>query len=963
MHSPFPMRFSFSCCIAGMAIIVLACCNSGKAADDESVQFFEKVIRPALIEHCQECHGVDTEASGGLLLDSRDGWAAGGDSGVAIVPGDPEASPLLLAISYDDPDLQMPPDGVLSADLIEAFRQWIADGAVDPRQIDSHQAFKKQTGLPVERAEEHWAYRPLSKTPEDNATLSVDHFLDRKLSETGLQAAGEVNEMALARRLYFDLTGLPPSGDDLRAFVEDQASDKVALLTERLLSSPRYGEHFARKWMDVARYAESITLRGFVLPQAWRYRDYLIEAYNADRPFDQMIMEQLAGDLMPSEDLDEQRNRLIATAFLALGNTNLEQQDKAQLEMDYIDEQLEVIGRAFLGQTIGCARCHDHKFDPIPTADYYALAGIFRSAAAMDHDNVSKWIEQPLPLEDTQREYFAKLESKRSELAKEIAKLKLAAKADSGENRRVVSVDELPGVVMDSADAKLVGKWTNSQFTKPFIGDGYLHDENQEQGSKTATFEPSDFPSQKFPPGEYQVRIAYTAGTNRANNASVRVFSADGEALVKVNQRKRPSEDGLWESLGTFRFEEDGQAYVLVSNESASGHVIVDAVQFLPVEGDANRGTLAKPDALAESNDKKAALAELKSLEAEKSALDRRINDERPKYLTVVERNSPKDIAIHVRGDVHNLAEVVPRGFLTAIPSSPIKIASESSGRLEFAQWVASPQNALTARVYANRVWTWLMGRGIVADLNNFGTTGSAPSHPELLDWLATELIESGWSTKHLVRLIVDSQAFRRTADVIDPAAAELDPDNQFFWRGQRRRLNAEALRDAMLSVSQELDLRQGGSLIRSGTKTDYDYDHESTRRSIYHPVFRNSLPELFEAFDFANTSVSVGKRARSTVATQALVLLNHPWVQQRAQQAAQKYAASVLEQGANWNEADLKGLVDEVYLDCLGRYPSQDESRVSLEYLQSSSETSSDIKLELWVHSLFASLDFRFLD
>lgn len=961
MHFSILLRFTFR--VAELTLAVLVCSSWALGEDDESLQFFEKVIRPALIEHCQECHGAATEASGGLLLDSRDGWTAGGDSGAAIVPGDPAASPLLLAISYDDPDLQMPPDGVLSAELIDAFRKWIADGAVDPRQHVSHTAVKKQTGLPVERAEEHWAYRPLSKTPRDNATLSVDHFLDKKLSETGLQAAGEVNEMALARRLYFDLTGLPPSGDDLRAFVEDQASDKVALLTERLLSSPRYGEHFARKWMDVARYAESITLRGFVLPQAWRYRDYLIEAYNADRPFDQMIMEQLAGDLMLSEDLNEQKNRLIATAFLALGNTNLEQQDKAQLEMDYIDEQLEVIGRAFLGQTIGCARCHDHKFDPIPTADYYALAGIFRSAAAMDHDNVSKWIEQPLPMEDKQREYFAELESKRSELAKEIAKLKSAAKAESGENRRVVSVDELPGVVMDSADAKLVGKWTNSQFTKPFIGDGYLHDENQEQGSKTATFEPSDFPSQKLPPGEYQVRIAYTAGTNRANNASVRVFSADGEALVKVNQRKRPSEDGLWQSLGTYRFEQDGQAYVLVSNESANGHVIVDAVQFLPVEGDANRGTQAKADALAESDDKKAPLAELKSLEAEKSALDRRINDERPMYLTVVERNQPEDIAIHVRGDVHNLAEVVPRGFLSAVRSAPIEIAPESSGRLEFARWVASPDNALTARVYANRVWTWLMGRGIVADLNNFGTTGPAPSHPELLDWLAAELIESGWSTKHLVRLIVDSSAYRRTADAVDSKAEELDPDNRLLWRGQRRRLNAEAIRDAMLMVSQELDLRRGGSLIRSGTKSDYDYVHETTRRSIYHPVFRNSLPELFEAFDFANTSVSVGNRARSTVATQALVLLNHPWVQQRAHQAAQAHAAKVIDAGGSWNAGALQALVDEFYLECLGRYPSPEESRLSLEFLEGSPGLSCDIKLEQWIHSMLASLDFRFLD
>ena len=321
-------------------------------------------------------------------------------------------------------------------------------------------------------------------------------------------------------------------------------------------------------------YADSITLRGFVLPQAWRYRDYLIRAFNEDRSFQTMIRQQLAGDLMAAEDLDERASQLVATSFLALGNTNLEEQDKTQLEMDYLDEQLDVLGAAFLGQTIGCARCHDHKFDPIPTRDYYAGWNL-RSASGLKHANVSDWIEQPLPLNSDDQQYFAGLEVSQRELQQRLKELKDSLEAAGGKAKRLISVEQLPGIVVDNTHARLVGDWVKSTHTMPIVGTEYIHDGDQGKGQKSATFEP-----EALPPGEYEVRLAFQHGGNRTSRLVAKVFSADGDTEVEINPRQPPPEQGLWISLGRYRFERNGQAYVLFSNAETDGHVVLDAVQF-----------------------------------------------------------------------------------------------------------------------------------------------------------------------------------------------------------------------------------------------------------------------------------------------------------------------------------------------------------------------------------------------
>ncbi|WP_161604368.1 DUF1553 domain-containing protein [Roseiconus nitratireducens] len=952
---------------------------TASGADEQPlVAFFETRIRPALIEHCLDCHSEQSEASGGLVLDTRAGWETGGDLGPAIVPGNPDESLLIRAIEYGDPDLQMPPEGKLDEGTLAAFRRWIRQGAVDPRQVSPNpKADRHPAGLPVAKAQDHWAYRPLDRNetafasgikeasgPKDadsppRPASVIDQLIESRLQAERLNAAPPADRRALIRRLTFDLHGLPPTPQQVESFLQDQSPDAYERLVDRLLASPSFGEHFARHWMDVVRYAESITLRGFVLPQAWRYRDYLVQAFASDRPFDQMIRDQIAGDLMPVDDLHERQQRAIATGFWAFGNSNLEDQDKTNLDFDHVDEQLETLGRAFLAQTIGCARCHDHKFDPIPTKDYYALAGILRSTTAMTHANVSKWIERPVPLNAEDERAYRELQSQFDRVQSELKAME-ANPSGSGSKAKRIKVASLAGIVVDDDDARFVGDWKSSQSVSGYVGNGYHHDQQEGAGTKTATFEPD-----RIPTGRYRVRMAYTPNANRSSKVRVQVFSANESTTVVVNQRQRPSEDSVWVSLGVFPFEETGQAFVMVSNEDADGYVVVDAIQFLPV-GEAFDPAEASPEGDQRAEKEPTAVADRREKLTRKLRQLRAQLDARPQYLTILESEPQREIAIRIRGNVHQSGERVPRGFLSAIAPAEhyaAKIDPHSSGRVAMANWIADPRNPLTARVYANRVWSWLMGDGIVTTENNFGTTGRPPSHPALLDWLSGELIRHDWSTKHLVKVIVTSRAYRR-ALTDDPDRMAVDPDNRLFASGPLKRLPAEAIRDAMLQISGELDRSFGGSMIQPGTKSDYGYRHSSRRRSLYAPVFRNSLPPLFRVFDFADASVSVGQRPRSTVAPQSLAMMNHPWVIARSRATAERL-------GRSSGTEDPTLLIRQLYQQCFARPPDDSELQLCLQFLrldgpQGSIGDPAEISTDRWallVQSLFASVDFRYLD
>jgi hypothetical protein len=940
--------------------------------DPAAVQFFEQNIRPLLIMHCQECHSQDTQASGGLRLDSRVGWEMGGDSGPAILPGDHQQSLLWRAISYEDPDLQMPPAGKLSAEELHYIQTWIQNQAVDPRE-ETTAAEPTHQPLAPSDAQQHWAYRPLERpsVPEskNNDLHPIDRFINRQLQEHGITALDQATSAAIWRRLNYDLSGLPPElHRDLPLASHSGEFHQLYLAqVEQLLAAETFGETFARHWMDVVRYADSVTLRGFVLPNAWRYRDYLIEAYNLDKPFNQMITEQIAGDRLPRPSVAEladpvmwhrYRQSLIATTFLTLGNTNLETQDKRALELDYIDEQLDVIGQAFLAQTISCARCHDHKFDPIPTRDYYALAKILDGSIGLVHDNVSTWVETPLPSSVEEELVRANLTSRISAADQELAILK--AKLAPVDQQRNIPVHALPGVVLDDNQAQLVGDWVVSQHKAPFLETGYRHDAATSRGQKTATFQ-----TQALPPGKYDVRISYSTGSNRATNVMVDVFSADGQTTLRVNQQQRPNVDGIWHSLGSFRFETNGQAYVMVSNQAADGHVIIDGVQFLPIvetlpsnETKQDNSSPAATDINQPIFDPTAEIrAAVARLEGQRREWQQQV-DAQPKFMSLRQQTEPSNLPILIRGDHKRPGPVVERGFLSAngFPAT-ISIPETSDGRLELAHWLTDRRNPLTARVYVNRIWSWLMGQGLVPSLNNFGTTGSPPTHPELLDWLACELIDNNWSTKHLVRLIVTSDAYQRS---VAQQASEADPNNQWYGSGHRRRLSVEALRDSMLWISGELDQQRGGSTVSPQTVADYDYQHESLRRSVYQPVFRNALPPLYGEFDFADPGRSIGQRNRTTIPAQGLVLLNSTWVSERAKAAAKRIRQMCSESSAAEDTAN--ALVQTAYQQCLGRLATDDELRIGRVYLETIGPEGYDPLVDL-VQALFGSLEFRFVE
>ncbi|HEY0551812.1 MAG TPA: DUF1553 domain-containing protein [Verrucomicrobiae bacterium] len=957
------------------AVVPMTLTASAVGADSTAFEFFEKRVRPVLVERCYECHG-EKKQKGGLRLDSAAAVLKGGDSGPALVPGKPEDSRLVKGITWSDPDFQMPPKNKLSDSEIAALTEWVTLGALDPRTNFVALATNNER-----RTINHWAYQPLQKVSaplNKNSSwprTDIDRFVLAQLEAKEIQPTMDADRATLLRRAYYDLIGLPPPPEEVDAFVNDKLPDAFARVVDRLLASPQFGERWGRHWLDVARYGESVTLRGFVFKEAWRYRDYVIEAFNNDLPFDEFIREQIAGDLLSSSSLAERRRRMIATTFLALGNTNLEEQDKAQLRMDIVDEQLDTIGKSFLAQTIGCARCHDHKFDPIPTRDYYAMAGILRNTKTVTNANVSGWIENPLPVGPEQEETFRKHEALVAALQSEIKTAREAAKALAGKTSEpksareskpaVVAANELPGLVVDSAQAKAVGEWKHSQFSKHYIGDGYVHDDLKGKGEKTLTFQPD------LKKGRYEVRFAYQHGTTRATNVPVTIFHADGETTIHVNEQEAPVLDGRFVSLGQFRFEGNGFGYALVSNEGTTGHVTVDAVQFLPAEtvesvtGDAGRSAVKKDDAKATT--------QLKSLEEKLKKLQESA-PKRPLTMSVREEEKIEDTFIHVRGSVHNPGAKVPRGFLqVATLGVPPIVSGKQSGRREFANWIASPSNPLTARVMVNRVWHWLFGAGLVRTTDNFGTMGEVPSHPELLDHLSSQFIEQGWSVKKLVREIMLSRTYQLSSEVgrgvltapredSTPRSGalgqralpfDLDLENRLLWRANRRRLDAECIRDTMLFVSGRLSDERGGPSFKPNISADYSFNFTEARRSVYVPAFRNALPEIFEAFDFADPSIVTGVRNVSTVAPQALFLMNHPFVREQARFAAERLAAEKFQ--------DDDARLQRAYRLTLGRPPLAGEIAVAKKLL--SAETNAT---EVWTdifHALFASVDFRYVN
>ncbi len=743
-------------------------------APQADADFFEKKIRPVLIERCLSCHSVAAgKHKGGLLLDSRAAILKGGDSGPAAVPGDVEKSALLRAVRYTE-EFKMPPKGKLPEPAIADLAEWVRRGLPWPDHAAT--ATAPSASKPVEIP---WSFRPLRK-PEPGWT--IDRFIDERLKERGFTPAPPAERSDLLRRVTFDVIGLPPTVEELEAFLADSSPGAFERVVDRLLASVHFGERWARHWMDVVRYADSNGFGAdYTLDEAWRYRDYLIESFNRDKPYDEFVREQIAGDLLPTPVP-------VATGFLILGPKELAEYDKEKLRMDVVDEQLNTVGQAFLGLTLGCARCHDHKFDPVTTRDYYALAGIFRSTRTIPPGNISGPI--------------------------------------SGWNVRLM--DPTPENVKALADWK-------SQAAKA-----------------------------------------------RAK-------------LVQVRDRK---------------------------SSAAEARALEGAIASTTDENERQR----LRDMLAK---KKSAVPpapeEERRLEAE---MVRALMHPKPDQMLAVEdEKAPTDLRIHIRGDVHNLGAPVPRGFLQAIPlGSPVN--SRRSGRLELADWITHPDHPLPSRVWVNRIWHHLLGEGIVRTVDNFGVRGEPPSHPELLDYLAGRLRETRGSLKQLVREIVLSETYRRAA-----RGGSTDPENRLLGRRDRRRLDAESLRDAMLSISGELDPARNGSTMTYTGRLFIPYESSALpvdpwrRRAVYLPIYRGAaLPDVLEVFDGAPPGMVTGRRASTTVPTQALFLLNSPFVLDRARAVADSLTRRA--------DLDDPGRLALLYRKLFSREPTDRETRRARSFL-----------------------------
>jgi cytochrome c553 len=808
------------------ALLVVAALapTAARAQDAAAVEFFEKKVRPVLAEHCLTCHGADPASGGrkspggGLMLTSRADLLAGGDSGPAVAPGDPAKSRLIQTVRHDG-ELKMPPKGKLSDAQVTDLTKWVKDGAAWPAAGAAAPAPK--AGGPLFTAEQKafWAFQPVKAPPVPAGQNPIDHFVRKELADAGLNPSPPADRRTLLRRATFDLTGLPPTPAEIDAFLADTSADAWEKVVDRLLASPAYGERWGRHWLDLARYADSNGLdENTAFANAWRYRDYVVRAFNADKPFDRFVKEQLAGDLLPDGGADG----VVATGFLVLGPKLLAEPDKQKMLLDVADEQLDVVGKAFLGLTVSCARCHDHKFDPIPARDYYSLLGVFTSTRTMQGlGTVAKAFERPLP--GTAPEDAAKLREVEKKLVAKTREVRLArdkVKAEPDPEKKKPLQDAVAALQKEVDDLRAAAPAAESALAV-------------EEGTAAAY---ATAPRNLY----VQVRGNYTTPGEQAPAVFPRILAGE------------------------------------------------EQTEFVP--------TRVNPADTAEPN--------------------------KTRFGRVRER----------------------------------------SGRLELANWIASADNPLTARVIVNRVWQHHFGEGIVRTPDNFGRLGDRPTHPELLDWLAARFVADGWSLKKLHKRILLSETYRRSA-AHDPKAAFADPDNRLLWRFNRRRLEAEAIRDAMLAVAGTLDRTAGGSLLNNGNFEYVSNDrpkvaarYDTTRRSVYLPVVRNNVYDFFQAFDFAEPHVPAGKRAATVVAPQALFMLNNPFV---GAQAAAFAEALLALPGA---DADR---VRAAYPRAFGREATADEVARALAFLAEYEASLGDAAgrrakaWAAWCRVLFASSEF----
>lgn len=830
---------------------------------DADLAFFESKVRPLLIERCYECHG-DKKQKGGLRLDSQPGWQAGGETGAVIVPGDPARSLLIEAIRYTNEDLQMPPKERLNAAGVAILTEWVQRGAPDSRASAPALSAPKPVAMTLAQARAHWAFQPISdpaapNSPPFSTTPQSDHPIDRfvraRLAAGKLVPNPRADPRTLVRRAYLTLLGLPPSFDRVEQFVTDPSPAAFAALADRLLARPEYGQRWGRHWLDVARYSdttEKSTDGERRIPFAHTYRDYVIEAFNTDRPFDRFVLEQIAADRLPAGENPDLR----ALGFLTVGRRFEGNLEAPQL---IIDDRIDTIGRGVLGLTFACARCHDHKFEAIPTADYYSLYGILASS----HDPLDLPEVSRPPTSPAAAATIAKYRTERAALFVDYEKQIDASTASARKLARELAPEYLRHLVAESPNHRTVEGFIPLDTPRGLLVLGgapawaRLIAESIARGENHFLLWP-----------EF-LRLPSTD------------FTTSAAALLATASRDARHDPSILAALA------EKPLASMLDVADAFGRVITEALHTPDAPG--LTAVIDAPTSPLQFS-REAVAEDLLRFITEAQIVPRKDNEAAAKIrekLTILEAGAPIDRAqvvtvsgppvdphVLIRGDRLKPGAAVPRRIPQLLAALDTRTYADD-GRLQLAQALASPHNPLTARVIVNRVWQQHFGRGLVATPDDFGATGERPSHPELLDHLAHWFIAHGWSLKSLHRYIIASATWQQSS-AAQPAAIELDASNRFLWRMPPRRLEFEALRDSLLRVAGRLDTRLGG---RSAPLTD-----DNVRRAVYGYTDRFRIPALLRNFDVANPDQSIGRRGETTHPLQALFFLNSPFLRAQAE-------------------------------------------------------------------------------
>jgi hypothetical protein len=845
-----------------MKVAVLFLCALGLRAQD-AAEHFEMHVRPVLAKNCYGCHTAS--AMGGLRLDSREALLKGGQSGTAIVPGKPESSLLVQVIAHTHDKLKMPPSGKLAETDIKLVADWVKAGAVFPGRQPAIPAGEEITA--EQRA--WWSFQPVKKPALPSIKTAawvrddLDRFVLARVEKEGLSLAKPADRRTWIRRATLDLTGLPPTIEEVKAFEQDRSPRASEKVVDRLLASPRYGERWGRYWLDVARYADDKlnSTQDDPYPNSFRYRNWVIDAFNQDLPYKDFVKAQIAGDLMGKQ-------WAAATGFFALSP-----------EMQ--DERVDALTRGFLGLTVACAQCHDHKFDPIPTKDFYSLQGIFNSSELhelplADDAVVKEWEQKRKALEvvekrlkdfyDTQSRLVGEMLASRS------SQYLLATQGygDSG-----------------ALDKETLERWkkyiASDRLYHPFL-DTFRRLVQENAPEAQLAVEARNFElkllaiheEKKLVDEKNKVLLGVDPTRNDLSQTHLEAMDRDKTVLWRDM-----FERSISDSSGFFRY---GNGVLFYGKDTLERWLTGDWTKYLE---------------------------EQKKVEAEHK---KGLPEKYPFLQTLKDKTKPADMKVYVRGDRNNLGDLAPRRFLAVLSGKQRPLFHQGSGRLQLAEAIADDSNPLTPRVIVNRVWQHHFGRGIVATPSNFGQLGEKPSHPELLDYLAADFIENGWSLKKLHRKILLSATYALSTEAV-AANQTKDPDNRWFWRANRRRMDAETLRDSLLFAAGELDLEPAGKALK--------LDEEKNRkRTVYGFISRRKVDGMLALFDFPNPQATSESRMSTLVPPQRLYLMNSPFVEKRASALAAKLS------GTNDDK------VREAYRRLYSRDPDPVELKLGLDFL-----------------------------